>query len=299
MGRWPNKSMAAKINKYSRRRAFTTYTSTVIGISLVLYMLSILGWFLINAQKVSTYVKENVKMEVYIKENVKDVEIKQLEKSIAAEPYTKAVELIDKEEAARIVEEDIGDDFIQLLGYNPLLASLDVYVNADYATNDSITWIAEELQKNPKIAEVEYRPDLLAAINENSRDISIVILGISILLLIIAVALINNTIRLAIYSKRFLIKSMQLVGATSWFIQRPFILNGVFQGFLGALIAISYMLGSLYFVEQEFEGLFVIEDLQTFGLLFGAIILIGIILSWIFTSLAVRKFLRLKVDDLY
>lgn len=286
-------------DKTSRRKTTTSAASTVVSISLVLFVLGVLGLVLLNAQKLSDYVKENIVFQVFLKENVKEVDIIKLQKSLDAQTFVKSTDYVAKEEAAAILQEDLGEDFISFLGYNPLLASIDVYLEADYANLDSLAWIEKELIGNTKIKEVEYSPDLLEAVNHNVRKISLFLLIPSALLLIIAIALINNTIRLAIYSKRFLIKSMQLVGATPGFIKRPFILRGVLQGIFGALISIGLLIGILITLQQQLPDFFELNDMVTFGILFALVLLLGIVIAWISTSLSVARYIRTRHDDLY
>ncbi len=285
--------------KYSRRKARTSSISTVVSMGLVLFMLGTLGLILLNANKVTTYVKENIRFQVIIEENVKEVDIIQLKKNLQSKDYTRRVEYIDKQEAKRILEKDLGEDFVDFLGYNPLLPSLDVNLTAPYAHPDSIAWIEQSLMKNPRVREVDYSPNLVEQVNRNVRKVSFVLLGFSALLLVIAIALINNTIRLAIYAKRFLIRSMQLVGATRWFIQRPFLLKGLMQGLMGAALAIVLITGLIYLIHQQMADFFQILDLRTFAILFGGVILLGLLISFVSTLLAVRKYLRIKPRNLY
>jgi cell division transport system permease protein len=201
--------------------------------------------------------------------------------------------------AARNLTQDLGEDFIKFLGYNPLLSSIDVYMKADFANNQSIDILSKQLQKNPMINEVRYQKSLVDMINQNIRTISLVILGFGSVLLIIAVALINNTIRLAIYSQRFIIKSMQLVGATRGFIRKPFINYGILHGFIAGLIAIILLVLTLYFAQKEIPELVILTDFTEFGIVFLGVIGVGILISGISTYFAVTKYLGLKTQDLY
>ena len=207
--------------------------------------------------------------------------------------------MVSKEEAAKKLQQDLGEDFIDFLGFNPLSASITVRLKAEYANGDSLTWIEKELLDTKLVKEVIYQKSLINTINENARTISLGVLMISGLLMTIALALINNTIRLSIYSKRFLIKTMQLVGATQGFIRRPFVLKGIKHGIYGAAIAIALLIGFLYFLQKQLPELAELQDPNMLVSLFATVIILGIIISWISTSLAVRKYLRLKSDDLY
>lgn len=291
--------MANETDKYSRRRARTSAISTVLGISLVLFMLGMLCLLLLNAQKLSNYVKENIQFQVFINDDTKDVEVTQLRKIIDAEPYTKESVLVTKEAAAEELKAEIGEDFVSFLGYNPLLTSIDIKLNSEYANPDSISWIAEEINSNEEVAEVVYSPDLIRQINENINKISLILLGFSALLMLIAIALINNTIRLAIYSKRLIIRSMQLVGATKGFIQKPFITSGILNGVYAGIIAVLLIVGALYLVQKQIPEFFELSDIEMFAKLFGFVLLLGIIISGISTLFAVRRYLRLRSDKIY
>ena len=291
--------MSTAEDKFTKKRLRSSYFTVIISISLVLFMLGLLGIGILQAKKLSTYVKENIGFSVILKNDVKDVDVIKFQKSLDAARYVKSTEFIDKDRAAKELTEDLGEDFVDFLGYNPLLSSIEVRLNADYANPDSLNWIETEITKNPRVKEVFYQRDLVVLVNENIRKISIVILIFSILLLIIATALINNSIRLSLYSKRFVIKTMQLVGATPGFIRKPFILRGIANGMYGALIAIALLMGVLYYARQKMPELFEFQDVQMMATLFGMVLLLAIIITWISTSLAVRRFLRMKTDKLY
>lgn len=291
--------MSKAEDKYSKRRLKSSYVTTLVSITLVLFMLGMLGLIILHAKKLSDYVKENIGFSIIMKENVKEAGIIQLQKTLDASDYVKSTEYITKEKAAEELTKDLGEDFIDFLGYNPLLPSIDLRLKAEYANIDSLTIIEKDLLANKNVKEVFYQKSLVHLINKNLRRISIIILGFSILLLIIAIALINNTIRLSVYSKRFLIKSMQLVGATQAFIRRPFILKGILHGILGAFIAILLLVGILYFSQQEIPELVNLQDADLFISIFGFVILLGIIISWMSTFFAVKKYLNLKADSLY
>lgn len=291
--------MATAEERFSQKRLNSSYFTAIISISLVLFMLGILGLILLQAKSVSNYVKENIGFSVILKDQVKEVDIVKFQKSLDAAHYVKATEYVDKERAAKELTADLGEDFVDFLGYNPLLASIEVRLNAEYANPDSLIWIETELLKNPKIKEVFYQKDLVSLVNENIKNISMVLIVFSLLLLIIAIALINNSIRLALYSKRFIIKTMQLVGATPGFIRRPFVWRGILNGVYGAMIAISLLMGLLYYLQKKLPELFAIQDVEMLASLFGMVLLLGIIITWISTSLAVRKYLRMTTDKLY
>lgn len=262
-------------------------------------MLGLLGIVILNTRQLSDNVKENIGFQVILNENVKDVDVSRMQKTLDASEYVKSTEFINKEEAAARLQKDLGEDFITFLGFNPLLSSINVHLKAEYANADSLEWIEKEMLDTKLVREVVYQKSLVSMINENVKKISLVILGFSSLLMVIALALINNTIRLSIYSKRFIIKTMQLVGATQGFIRRPFVLNGIKHGVYGAIIAIAMLIGVLYFAQKQLPELAELQNENMLATLFGLVIVLGIIISWISTSLAVRKYLRLKSDELY
>ena len=285
--------------KITRFRLQSSYVTSIISISLVLFLLGLVGLLILNTRKLSDYVKENIGFSVILKDNVKEVEIIRLQKNLDATRYVKATEYITKEKAARELQEELGEDFVDFLGYNPLLASIDVHLYASYANPDSIAVIENDLQQYPQVKEVFYQKSLVHLVNENVKKISIIILLFSGLLFLIAVALINNTIRLSVYSKRFLIRTMQLVGATRGFIRRPFLYKGAVHGIIGALIAIGLLVTSLYFIQNEFKEIISLQDYRILAVLFVSVLLMGIIINWISTYFAVNKYLNIKTDDLY
>lgn len=291
--------MSDKENKYTGRRLRSSYFTTIISISLVLFMLGILGLIILNAQQISNHVKENIGFSIILKDGIKEVEIAQIQKSLDAENFVKSTHFIHPDSAAAELQRELGEDFISFLGYNPLLPSIDVKLNADYANTDSLSVIEANLTGNPKIKEVFYQKDLVSLINENVKKISFYLLAFSALLLTIATALINNTIRLSIYSKRFLIKTMQLVGAKSSFIQKPFVLKGIGNGLVAAFLSIGLIVLFLYYLQQQMPEIIDFKNIELYGALFLIVIILGILISWISTMLAVRKYLRMEAGNLY
>jgi cell division transport system permease protein len=259
----------------------------------------VLGLLVLNAKRLSDYVKENIGFSIILKENVKEVEIKRLQKILDATDYVKSTNYVTKEEAARDLQKELGEDFIEFLGYNPLLASIDVHLQARYTNSDSISIIKEDLQKYEQIKEVFYQESLVQLVNQNIKKIGFFILVFSAFLLLVAIALINNTIRLSIYSKRFIINTMQLVGATRGFIRRPFVFRGVLQGVYASILAMIMLSGVIYFFQNEFDNIVSLQDVEIVAPLFGAVLGVGIFISWISTLSAVNKYLKIKVDKLY
>ncbi|MBC8181821.1 cell division protein FtsX [candidate division KSB1 bacterium] len=291
--------MAQQEDKYTRRRLQSSYITTVVSISLVLFMLGVLGLIIFHAKKLSDYVKENIGFSIIMKENVKEAGIIKLQKTLDATDYIKSTEYITKEQAAKEFTEELGEDFTSFLGYNPLLPTIEVRFKAAYANNDSLSVIKDKILADENVKEVFYQESLVNVVNKNVRKIGIIILGFSALLLIIAIALINNTIRLSVYSKRFIIRSMQLVGATRRFISKPFILKGVLQGIIGSFIAILLLVGIVYVSQRELPELVNLQDIDLFLSLFGIVIFLGIIISWLSNYFAVRKYIRIKTDYLF
>ncbi|MEO8796165.1 MAG: permease-like cell division protein FtsX [Daejeonella sp.] len=283
----------------SSKKTKTIYISTVISIALVLLMTGLLGLIVVHAKNLSNYVKENIVLNIIVNDGAKEVDVLALQKQIDSNPYVLKTQYVSKELAARNLTKDLGEDFVEFLGYNPLLSSIDVYLKADYANSESIDTFTKQLNKNPLIKEVIYQKSLIDMVNQNIRGIGLVLLAFAGILLIIAIALINNTIRLAIYSQRFLIKSMQLVGATRNFIRKPFMTYGIMHGLLAGLIAIILLLGILYLAQKQVPEMVILRNWFEFGLVFAGVIGIGILISGLSTYFAVSKFLRLKIYDLY
>jgi cell division transport system permease protein len=284
--------------KIEKRKLQSSVLSSVVSITLVLFMLGILGMVILYAQTLGNFVKENIGFSVVMKENSKEADIVQFQKILDTKDYVKYTEYVTRAEAAKRLQAELGEDFVSFLGYNPLLATIDVKMKADYANPDSMALIERDLRNNPDIQEVFYQKDLVTLVNENLQRIGVIILLFCGLLSIVAVALINNTIRLSIYSKRFLIKTMQLVGATQGFIRKPFVVQGITQGIIGAFIA-NLLIGVLmYWFRSSFPEIFSL-DIEISLLLFILVFLLGIIITAISTTFAVSRYLRLKRDELY
>ncbi|MCQ6960152.1 cell division protein FtsX [Mucilaginibacter aquariorum] len=283
----------------SAKKTKTIYISTVFGIAMVLLMIGLLGLILVHANNLSRYVKENIVLNIFMDDSAHETDVLQLQKQLDANVMVKQTQYVSKELAARNLQKDLGEDFVKFLGYNPLSQSLDIYLKADYANNAGIEKFKAELMKNKLVKEVKYQQSLVDQMNANLTSISLIILGFAGIFIILSVALINNTIRLAIYSQRFLIKSMQLVGATKGFIRKPFILYGIWHGLLGALISVVILIGTLYLANKQIPDLVILQNYTEFGIVFLGIIALGIFISAFSTFLAVNKFLRLKIYDLY
>ena len=291
--------MASETNKKFNSSVFSSSISVVISLSLVLFIVGTLFLVLINAQKLSNYVKENIGFSVMLEENTSELDCLRFLKEIDANNFSKSATLVSKEQATKELRNELGEDFVDFLGYSPLLSSIDVKLNANYANPDSLLKIKNQLQKNTNVFEVYYQEDLVEKINSNVNRITIFLLAFCSLLLIIAFVLINNTIRLSVYSKRFLIRTMRLVGAKNSFIKKPFLINGLYQGLYGAIFAVFMLIGSLQLIQKEAMHILNISDLKVIGTVFLLIFIFGIFISWISTYLSVKKYIKLTEHKLY
>jgi cell division transport system permease protein len=291
--------MAPEGNSMARKTLRTSYISTVISISLVLFMIGTLGVLVLHARKISNFVKENIQLTVMLLPDAKMADIDKLMKSLDKSEYVKSTAYVTREEAAESLKQELGEDFVDFLGYNPLLGSIDVNLKAEYADMDNVRELKAKISGFSAVKEVYYQQSLIDMINKNMRTLGLLILGFSTLLFIIAAALINNTIRLALYSRRLLIKSMKLVGATKGFIMKPFVKSGIVQGLYGAIIADLLLCGLLYISQKEIPDLIEIQDYRLILILMGTILATGIFISGISTFFAVNKYLRRNTEDLY
>ncbi|MGB1231362.1 MAG: cell division protein FtsX [Winogradskyella sp.] len=291
--------MASSFDNYQKRKLISSYISVVISIALVLFLLGCLGLLVINSKKVADHFKEQVVMTIYLNDTAKEVEINQLKKSLAMADYTKDAIYVSKEDAAEFMKAENGEDFMDFMGFNPLKNAIDVYLKADFVTTDKLTEITENLSSKSFIEEIRYDNDLVELMNDNVKKITFWVLLISGLFTLIAVLLINSSIRLAVYSKRFIIKTMQMVGATKRFIRRPFIWKSVQLGIVGALIALVGMAVVLYYLNIAFPELELLKNTVLITGLFAAILLLGILITWVSTFIATQRFLNLKTDQLY
>ncbi len=283
----------------TKKRLRTSGVTVIISLSLVLFMLGALGLLVINANKLSKHFKENVGFQIYLKDTASSAQTDGLLQEISNSNYAKSVNLINKEQAAEKLKADLGEDFVSFLGSNPLLNSLEVKLNANYANTDTLQIIEKTLLQKSFIKEVVYQKDMINNLNKNTKAIAFFILIFSSALLIVAIALINNTIRLSIYSQRFLIRTMYLVGATRSFISKPFIFKGIRQGIIAGIVASVLLVGLLAISTRFIPDLLQLQDENLLLILFSAIVLVGVIISAFSAMLAVLRFLRLKTSDLY
>lgn len=287
------------VEKTTQRHLKTSSATVVISLSLVLFMLGLLGLVIINARKLSNHVKENIGFQVILKDTASLAQIDQLKQELSTSPFSKRVDFKSKDEAAQELKKDLGEDFISFLGYNPLLASLDVKLNADYANTDSLAGLERDLLQKSYVKEVIYHKDMVKQVNENVKVIGLYILVFSGLLLVIAIALINNTVRLSIYAKRFIIRTMYLVGATQGFIRGPFILKGVRQGIVAGIVASILLVGFMVLSTRYIPDLLQLQDPNVLAIVFASIVMLGVIISGLSAALAVGRYLKLKTEDLY
>lgn len=293
--------MTAYNNSSQRRRINTSYITSVISMTLVLFTIGFLGLFLLHTKSLSNYIKENIGFEIIMKDNVKEADIVYLQKQLDLVSGIKSTEYITKEKATERLNNILGEEFTGFIdeNNNPLLPSIDVRFNADWANNDSIAKMENYVLKNETVKEVYYQKSVVHLINKNIRKISLILFGFSLLLLFIAIALINNTIRLSIYSKRFIIRTMQLVGATERFIIRPFIAIGFIQGLISAIIAMSLLYLIMMTAQQNIPELSLLYSSNMLIYLNVFIIVIALLITGISTFFAVEKYLRMKTDHMY
>jgi len=285
--------------KYSRKRYRASYGTTVISIALVLFMLGLLALMAFHAKKLSEYVRENIGVSVMMKDEANDQEVLSLKLKLDTLTFVKHSELITKEEAAGKMQDELGEDFVHFLGYNPLPTTIVIYLHAEYTAKDSISKIREIILKEDFVREVDYQRSMVELVNKNISKVGMIILGFSVLLLIISILLIYNTIRLAVYARRLLIKSMLLVGATQAFIRRPFIFSGVFQGLIGGTIAVVLLTAVLYLAQSKIPEITVLQDVRYIMIILVSVVVFGVLISWLSNYFAVKKYLKINSDALY
>ncbi|WP_405384498.1 cell division protein FtsX [Maribacter sp. LLG6340-A2] len=291
--------MANSFEKYQRRKLISSYFSVVLSIALVLFLLGILGLLVLNTKKLADRSKEQITISVFLKEDTKEIEVEQLQKTLAMSEYTKSSTYVSKEEAAKQHSEDIGEDFVDYLGYNPLKNSIDVKLKADFVTAEKVEEIASTLGEKSFVDEVSYDRVLVSMVAKSVEQIGFWILVASAVFTFIAVLLINSSIRLSIYSKRFIIKTMQMVGATKTFIRKPFIWQNIKLGMIGAAIALLAIGGVVYYLNTNFQDFGFFDEPYILIILFVSVFLLGILISFISTYFATQRFLNLRTDELY
>ena len=282
-----------------KRRVAGSYFVSTLSIALVLVVVGILVFILLNARAISDHVKQNIGFSIIVKDNVNEAEMKKMQKLLDTKPFVASSVFVSKAEAARNFKEELGEDFEQVLGYNPLLPSIEVKLVPQYANNDSLEIIEKKLVAYDIIQEVSYQKSLVQYVNENVRKISIILLIAGAALVLISFTLIRNTIHLSVYSQRFLIKTMQLVGAKPFFICRPFIRNSVWFGFFGSMIANMILLLAVYFLQKEVGGVINIMNRDLLIVMVAFVFVSGILLSFVSSWMSVLEYLNKDLNDLY
>lgn len=285
--------------KYQKRRLKSSYASVILSIAFVLFLLGLFGLLVLNTKKISDHFKEQASITIFLKDNVDKHVVKNLQTLLKNEPYTKTITYTSKEDAAEIAKKDNGEDFMEFLGYNPLKNAIDLYVKADFVSPKKMSEIEKELTKNNAVFEVSYDKPLIDLLTKNIKRISLWVLIFSSIFTLIAMLLINNSIRLSVYSKRFTIKTMQLVGATKRFIRKPFVLSSIKLGAIGAFVALIALAIAVYYLNTNFPEFGFLENKELLAVLFGGIFLLGILITWISAFFATQRFLNLRTDQLY
>ena len=291
--------MLSNFESYQKRRLRSSYFSVVISIALVLFMVGFLGLVLLKSTQVANHFKEEVVITLFLKNDTSNPQIESLRNSLIKEEFTRKIVYISKEEAAKFYSEDLGEDFVNYLGTNPLKNSIDIYLNPGFVTPEKMGEIANEFNNNAYIFEVSYDKPLVTFLTQNIQKVSFWLFVISSFFGLIALILINSSIRLSVYSKRFNIKTMQMVGATKSFIRKPFIWNGIQLGFIGAIIALIGLGIVIYYIDQKIPTLQLTTDYITLAYLGGGILIIAFIISWLSTYFATQRFLNLQTEKLY
>ena len=291
--------MASSFDKFQKRRLLSSYFSVVLSIFLVLFLLGILGFFIINSKKLADDFKEEIAMTVFLKNEANDTIVKAFGTELKTARFAKSFVYVSKEAAAKQHSDIIGEDFMTFLGENPLQNSYDIHLKADYVERDSINKIESGLRKNAMVSDIVYDKQLVNLVNDNIKKVSMWILIVSGLLTVIAVLLINSSLRLSIYSNRFIIKTMQMVGATKSFIRKPFVMRSIKLGMIGAGLAVLALIGLLVYLENTYPSLGILDDKLLTAIVLIAIFGIGVLITWLSTYFATQRFLNLRTDDLY
>ncbi|MDX6745755.1 permease-like cell division protein FtsX [Polaribacter sp. PL03] len=291
--------MPSKFESYQKRRLASSYISVVISIALVLFMVGILGLVLLKSTLVSNRVKEKVAITLFLKDKVSKKQIDGFKASIAKEDFTKRIVYTSKAQAAKQYSKEIGEDFMKFLGENPLKNGIDIFLKADFVTPEKMEELETRFLKNVFVADVSYDKPLINLLTKNLKRISFWLLVLSGFFSLVAIILINSSIRLSIYSKRFNIKTMQMVGATKGFIRRPFIWQGIKLGIIGALVALIGLGVVIYYLDSFAPSLGLLKDYVSLSYLVGGVLISAFIITWLSTFFATQRFLNLRTDELY
>ncbi len=291
--------MSKSFEKYQKRKLKSSYASVILSIAFVLFLLGLFGLLVLNTKKISDYFKEQASITIFLKDDANKQTIKNLQTLLKSEPFTKSITYVSKDEAAEIAKKENGEDFMEFLGYNPLKNAIDLYIKADFVSPEKMSEIEDSLIKNKAVFEVSYDKPLISLMTKNIKRISLWVLIFSSVFTLIAMLLINNSIRLSVYSKRFTIKTMQLVGATKRFIRKPFVRSSIKLGAVGALVALVALAIAVYYLNLNFPEFGFLENIELLAILFGGIFLLGIIITWVSAFFATQRFLNLRTDQLY
>ncbi|MCT4600657.1 MAG: permease-like cell division protein FtsX [Marinifilaceae bacterium] len=282
-----------------KKRFNASYIASTISISFVLFLFGAMVFLILNAREISRYVSENIGFSIVIKDNVKPVDVKYFQKTLKTKKYVKESKYINKKEAAQDFRKEVGVDFVEFLGYNPLLPSIDLKIDSKFIDIKNLKKIEKEIRKSSIVHDVYYQKSLVSTVNRNVKKISFILIGIGFLMLLISFTLIRNTLHLVIYSKRFIINTMQLVGAKNSFIRLPFLINSIWQGIISALFAIIILIICIYFTYEQFSVIKSLLNIDILAIMSVSILVMGIILSYISTLLSVNKFLNKDINELY
>jgi len=293
------KKKISSFEKYQKRRLRSSYFSVVISIALVLFILGFLGLLVLHTKNISNHFKEQYAISIFIKNSAEKKDIAQLERTLQQNHFTKTLKFVSKKQALEIYKKEIGEDFMEFLGENPLKNSIDLFLKAEFVAPEKVQEIEKIILKNKIVDEVDYDKSLVSLLNESVKKISFWLLLFSALLSLIAIVLINSYLRLAIYAKRFIIKTMQMVGATKRFIRKPFLFRSIKLGMTGAVVAIITLIILLFYINTKYPNLGIIDDKLSLGILFGGIFILGIVITWLSTFFATKHFLNLSADELH
>jgi len=291
--------MSSSFERYQKRRLRSSYFSVVISIALVLFMVGVLGILVLKSTKIADHFKNQVSISLFLKDHVERAQSLKLEESLKKKDYINTVSYVSKEMAAETFSQDIGEDFLDFLGTNPLKNSMDLHLKAEFVNPVMMLMIQKELLENTYVSEVVYDAPLVELLTQNIQKISFWILVVAGFFMLLAIILINSSLRLSIYSKRFTIKTMQMVGATKRFIRRPFIWKSIRLGIVGAFLGSLALYFLVYYISEQLPELDLLTDIEALGIVFGGLFLLGIFISWISTFFATQRFLNLKTNYLY
>jgi cell division transport system permease protein len=291
--------MSSSYDKFQKRRLISSYFSVILSVFLVLFLVGILGLFVLNSKKLSDDFKEQIAMTVFFKSEANDTILKAFEAELKTAKFVKSSVFVSKDAAAKVHTEIIGEDFMTFLGANPLQNSFDIHLKADFIDAKNIRRIENKLRENPMVSDIVYDKQLVNLVNDNIKKVSFWILIISGFLTLVAVLLINSSMRLSIHSNRFIIKTMQMVGATKAFIRKPFIWRSIKLGMIGSVLAVLALIGTLIYLNTNFPNLGILDDQLMIALVLLGVVAVGILITWISTYFATQRFLNLRTDDLY